>query len=123
MSPKTRKFALTTAMALVALIMLAGGGAKLAGVPQMHTSFASLGLPAWFGYFIGACEVAGAIGLFIRRLSALAAAGIALIMTGAAYFHIAHTPIAQAVPAAVVLLLCGFIIQQRRRSAGSPTPA
>lgn len=123
MSPKARKLALTIAMALVALIMLAGGGAKLTGVPQMHASFAALGLPAWFGYFIGACEVAGAIGLFIPRLSALAAAGIALIMIGAAYFHVAHTPIAQAVPAVVVLLLCGFIIQQRRRSVGSPAHA
>ena len=43
-------------------------------VPQLHTSFAELGLPVWFGYCIGASEVAGAICLFIRPLSALAAA-------------------------------------------------
>lgn len=120
MHPKTRKLTLTIAMSLVALIMLAGGGAKLAGVPQMHASFAALGLPNWFGYFIGACEVAGAIGLFVRQLSALAASGIAAIMVGAVYFHVAHTPVAQAIPAVVVLVLCGYIVQQRRAGAGVP---
>ncbi len=90
---------------ILAIILLMAGSAKLAGVEEMHKSFSILGLPGWFGYFIGFCEIAGAIGLFIRPLSALAAAGIAMIMVGAIYFHIMHTPIVSAIPAIIVLIL------------------
>ena len=109
-----KKNAIWFAISLVALILLAAGGAKLAGIPEVHKSFAVLGLPSWFGYFIGACEVAGAIGLFIRPLSALAAIGISIIMLGAIYFHIYYTPLAQGVPALIVLALCAYIFTQRR---------
>ncbi|CAN5756444.1 hypothetical protein BH11PSE13_BH11PSE13_42080 [soil metagenome] len=65
---------LRVATVLTALTLLAGGGANLVGVPLMHQSFIELGLPVWFGYFIGACEVAGAVALFVAPISALAAA-------------------------------------------------
>lgn len=84
----------------------------------MHASFGTLGLPPWFGYFIGACEVAGAVGLFIRRLSMLAAAGISIIMIGALYFHIMHTPLSQGIPALAILLLSAFIIKERLGGGG-----
>ena len=74
---KLRKYSLWIAIALVVLYVGAGGAAKLAGVPYVHSSFPKLGLPAWFGYFIGVCEVLGCIALFIRPLRALAALGIA----------------------------------------------
>jgi putative oxidoreductase len=60
--------------ALVALYVSAAGVAKLLGVPYVHSSFPKLGLPVWFGYFIGLCEVLGSIGLLMPPLSALAAA-------------------------------------------------
>jgi uncharacterized membrane protein YphA (DoxX/SURF4 family) len=110
MSNKT----LWAATIVLALMLLGSGGAKLAGVPQVHQSFAVLGLPGWFGYFIGACEVLGAIVLFIRPLSALAAAGIAIIAIGAIYYHVAHTPVAQGVPALLILLLCSYVFARRR---------
>jgi len=80
---RTRNYGLLIAIALVILYVGAGGIAKLAGVPYVHSSFPKLGLPGWFGYFIGACEVLGAIALLIRPLSALAALGIGIIMVGA----------------------------------------
>ena len=40
-----KKYILNAARVLVALLMLMGGGAKLAGVPEVHASFAALGLP------------------------------------------------------------------------------
>ncbi len=104
-----KKYGLNLAKGLIALVLLGAGGAKIAGVPELHQSFHLLGLPEWFGYFIGACEVAGAVGLFITPLSALAALGIAMIMSGAIYFHILHTPLAQGIPALVVLLLCFYV--------------
>ena len=101
-------------LVLLAIPLLLAGGAKLAGVPQLHASFALLGLPAWFGYFIGAAEVAGAIGLFIRPLRLLAAAGLALVMLGALGFHVMHTPLAQGIPALVLLGLSLLVIVQQR---------
>jgi putative oxidoreductase len=113
----TRNYPLLVASVLVALYVGAGGLAKLAGVPYVHSSFPKLGLPGWFGYFIGACEVLGAIALFVRPLSAPAALGIGIIMAGATYYHATYTPVIQAAPAFILLLLCTYIgIRQRRHA-------
>ncbi len=98
----------------LALILLMAGGAKLAGIEEMHQSFSALGLPGWFGYFIGFCEIAGAIGLFINPLSALAAAGISIIMLGAIYFHVMYTPMVNAIPAMVLLALSIIIFMNKK---------
>jgi uncharacterized membrane protein YphA (DoxX/SURF4 family) len=100
-----KKHGINAAKIVVALILLMAGGAKLAGVEEVHQSFSVLGLPGWFGYFIGFCEIAGAIGLFINALSALAAAGISIIMLGAIYFHVMYTPIADSIPSVIILVL------------------
>lgn len=113
---RARSYPLWIAIALVALYVGAGGLAKLAGVPYVHSSFPKLGLPAWFGYFIGVCEVLGTIALLIRPLRALAAAGIGIIMVGATYYHATYTPIIQAAPALFLLLLCIYIFARERRA-------
>jgi putative oxidoreductase len=105
---------LLAAMVLVAVYIGGGGIAKLAGVPYVHSSFPKLGLPPWFGYFIGVCEVLGSLALFVRPLSALAALGLFVIMAGATYYHATFTPIVQAVPAFVLACLCTFIFVKRR---------
>jgi len=108
-----RKYILWAAMGLVTLVMLAGGVSKLMGHPMAMASFAALGLPAVFGTFIGICEIAGAIGLWVRRTSMLAAMAIAVIMLGALYYHVVHTPLAEGIPALVVLACCLYIISRR----------
>jgi putative oxidoreductase len=110
-----RNYPLWIAIALIVLYVGAGGAAKLASVPYVHSSFPKLGLPAWFGYFIGACEVLGCIALFIRPLRALAALGIGIIMIGATYYHSVYTPVVQAAPAFVLLLLNAYILWTTRR--------
>ena len=112
---EAKDYGLWIAVALVALYVGAGGLAKLAGVPYVHSSFPKLGLPAWFGYFIGVCEVLGPIALFIRPLRALAAIGIGVIMIGATYYHAVYTPVVQAAPALVLAILCGFIVLKARK--------
>ena len=107
------KFAVWIAMALVSLVMLMGGYMKLTGNEMALKSFADLGLPPWFGTFIGVCEIAGAIGLWLRRTSMLAAMGIAVIMVGAVYYHISFPPIQAGIPALVVLILSGWIASRR----------
>ena len=109
-----QKYGVLAASVVLALIVGAAGIAKLMGVPMVHQSFGILGLPSWSGYFIGAAEVAGAVGLFVRPLSGHAALGLAIIGAGAVYFHLVHTPISQGVPAVVVLLLAVFIVVKRR---------
>jgi putative oxidoreductase len=112
---KLQTYALWIAIALVILYVGAGGAAKLASVPYVHSSFPKLGLPAWFGYFIGACEVLGCIALFIRPLRALAALGIGIIMIGATYYHSVYTPVVQAAPAFILLILSAYIFWTTRR--------
>jgi putative oxidoreductase len=89
---------------LPALAFAAAGLGKLMSTPMLHQSFSTMGLPSWFGYFIGACELAGAIGLLIPKTRKLAAAGLAIIMVGAVYFHITYS-VPSPVPAIILLIL------------------
>ena len=100
---------------LLVLAFGAAGLAKLAGVEQMHVSFSTMGLPAWFGYFIGACEVAGAIGLLVRKLTTTAAIGLTLISLGAFYFHLTYETFANGIPAFVLVHLCLLVIYARKK--------
>jgi hypothetical protein len=52
--------------------------------------------------------------LFIRPLRALAALGLGIIMVGATYYHATYTPVIQAAPAFVLLILCGYIFWTAR---------
>jgi uncharacterized membrane protein len=65
--------------------------------------------------FIGVCELSGAIGLWIPRLSFWAAAGLIVIMIGAVYTHLsnAEAPFGPLVAA----LLLAFVGWARRSSA------
>ena len=77
---------------VLALQFLAAGLGKLVGVEPMQEAFARFGFPIAFMYFIGICEVAGAIGLFIRKTAMLAAIGLAIIMVGAVGCHLMFDP-------------------------------
>lgn len=105
---------LWAAIVLTSLVYAAAGIGKLMGVPMLHESFAILGLPGWFGYFIGAAELAGAVGLYWRRTATLAGAGLAIIMMGAIYFHLVYTPISAGIPAIVLLILATTVAWLRR---------
>jgi len=103
--------------AIIAFLVLAfgaAGSAKLIGVEEMHNSFRVLGLPEWFGYFIGASEVAGAIGLLVRKLSAAAGAGLAIIAISAVGYHVAYDPLTAAIPALTLGVLSFVIVFARK---------
>lgn len=106
-------YVVLVAMAIVTLVMLMGGLMKLSGNDMATASFSVLGLPAYFALFIGICELAGAIGIWHRKTSMLAAIGISLIMLGAIYYHVMHTPISEGIPALVVLACCTLIVSRR----------
>lgn len=91
--------------ALLALVFLASGGAKLAGLEFEVAAFARWGYPSWFMYFTGVVEVAGGIGLLIGRVAALAAASMVLVMIGAVTTHVIHAEWGTLMVATVILVL------------------
>jgi uncharacterized membrane protein YphA (DoxX/SURF4 family) len=76
--------------ALLSAIFLASGAAKLASLEFEVTAFERWGYPMAFMFLIGALEVAGGVGLLLRRWSALAAAALTPLMWGAMGTHLIH---------------------------------
>ena len=113
---KIKMIAKWAPVVLLALPLIGAGSGKLAGIPEFHTSFSAMGLPQWFGYFIGVVEILAGIGLLIPRLSALAATGIIPIMLGAVFFHVAYG-VPSAVPAVVFTLLAVYAIYSHKNQA------
>ena len=90
---------------VLSLIFIASGGAKLAGLAFEIAAFERWGYPLWFMYFTGAIEVAGAIGLQVRRLSALTGGCLALMMVGAVATHVINAEWGMMVVASIILAL------------------
>lgn len=116
---KSRTIMMWISLGLASFAFAAAGAAKLAGVEAVHASFAIMGLPVWFGYFIGLAELAGAIGLWLRRTSQYASAGLFIIMLGATYFHVVYEVFPKAIPAIVLALLTVFIFVTRRAQSNA----
>jgi uncharacterized membrane protein YphA (DoxX/SURF4 family) len=68
----------------LAVAFVSFGLAKLTGQGQ---EFADIGAGQWLRYFVGAAELAGAIGLLTPWLAGLAAAGLAADMAGASIIN------------------------------------
>ena len=114
MEAKTKNIVLWVISVLVSVGFLASGAAKVFVDPDTAAAnFESMGLPARMAVFIGICEMAGGIGVLIPRLAGLAGAGLVIIMLGAVYTHLVHTPPAQAIPALVLGGLSAYIAYSR----------
>ncbi|MBV8857548.1 MAG: DoxX family protein [Acidobacteria bacterium] len=110
---------------LLALLFLFAGGTKLVIPPDVLASMGSpnqIPLPGWFIHFIGVCEVLGALGLLLPgllrikpSLTPLAAAGLVVIMIGAAALTVAADGVAAGVVPLVVGLLAAFVAYGRWR--------
>ena len=96
------KIGLRIVSIVLSLVFILAGGAKLSGQAAMIESFTHFGMPIGFMYLIGASEVAGAIGLQIRKVAGYAAGGLLLIMFGAIGSHLLFDPIQKAVPAIIL---------------------
>lgn len=93
---------------------LAAGSAKLAGSEKMIEFFDQIGAGHWLRYLTGTCEVLGALGLLVPRLSGAAALGLTGLMTGAVITNlVAGTP---SVLALVLLPLVAALAWGRRES-------
>ena len=65
--------------------------------------FAVYGYSDFFALFIGSCELAGAIGVWIPKVARLAALGLILIMVGAAITLVRNDAMRQAVVPLITL--------------------
>jgi uncharacterized membrane protein YphA (DoxX/SURF4 family) len=99
--------------ALLALVFLAAGGAKLAGVPMMVQVYDLIGVGQWFRIVTGLVEVGGAVALLIPGYAGLAALWLAGTMVGAVIAHLVVLP-TPAVPAVVLLVLTAALAWLRR---------
>jgi len=114
--------ALWIVQALLAALFLFAGGMKL--VLPIAEMTAQIPMPGWFLRFIGVAEVLGALGLVLPgllhirpALTALAAAGLLLIMVGATIITLLHMGPALALFPAVTGLLAAFVAYGRWRLA------
>ena len=99
---------------ITSLIFALAGLSKIFGMPMMHDSFVTLGLPIWFGYFIGVCEILGAIGIQIEKLNIFASFGLSIIMIGAVNYHINYEK-EGIIPSIVIACLCIIILISKKK--------
>ncbi len=119
---RTPSRSITILSAVVAVAFLGVGVAKLIGAELAVETFRRFGFTMGFMYFIGAAEVAGAVGLFLPRLAPLAATGLVLVTGGAVVQHAIYDPLVHALPAASLLVLCAFLAWARRGELGAGRP-
>jgi hypothetical protein len=118
----TMNVALWIVQGLLAALFLFAGGAKL--VLPLDQMAGPVALPGWFLRFIGVAEVLGALGLVLPGLlrirpglTALAAAGLVIIMMGATIVMWVGGVVAVALMNVVVMLLAAFVAYGRWRLA------
>jgi putative oxidoreductase len=114
---KAKRIVIWILTILLAALFLYAGGFKLLHADQIRAAFVQFGLPGWLAIFIGVCEVLGAIGLFIPRLAALAAAGLSIIMIGATIFTAINHQIPIAISNVVILALLLAVVRLRLQAA------
>ena len=130
-APLDRRRSLTIALwvgrALLALVFVGAGASKLAGSEVMVSMFDLIGAGQWLRYVVGALEVAGAVGVLVPRLNALAAAGLALLMIGATITNLTVLDASPSSPLVLLALAALVVWADRRRSPGpsekSPLPS
>jgi uncharacterized membrane protein YphA (DoxX/SURF4 family) len=112
--------ALWIAQTLLAVIFLFAGGMKL--VMPIEELTAQMPMPGLFVRFIGIVEVLGGLGVILPwltgirpGLTALAAAGLVIIMIGATVLTVMMGAIAMALIPIVVGLLAAFVAYGRWR--------
>jgi uncharacterized membrane protein len=90
---------------------------KLTLSPDVVAGFSALGAGHGFIYFVGACELAGGIGLLIPRLSGVAAIGLVGLMIGATITNLFLLPgmASSAVMTVALVVVFAFVARLRAR--------
>jgi uncharacterized membrane protein YphA (DoxX/SURF4 family) len=100
---------------VLGLLFVGGGMAKLFGDAVMVDLFDEIGAGAWLMYFVGACEVAGGIGLMIPRLCGWAAAALGALIVGAIVTNVVIVDENPALPIVYLIVLAAITYRRRDR--------
>ena len=98
---------------LATFYVLAASG-KLMSRPQVIEMFRNWGFPDKFYLVIGALELVGAIGLLIPRIAGYAAAGLILLMIGAALTNLIHGDGLQVLRPLIFMVFLALVVYLRR---------
>ena len=108
-TPSTARWKMISFLALriaFALLLVAAGGAKLAGNAQMVQLFDAIGIGQWFRLFTGICELSTAILLlFPATIGIGALLGFGVMVTIANIFILHHDFIHSSIPAIILALI------------------
>jgi uncharacterized membrane protein YphA (DoxX/SURF4 family) len=114
------KIALWIVQVLLALVFVASGLMKLFAFDQFASSAPALADQRGLVTFIGICELAGAIGLILPRLTGIlpvlttwAAVGLGTIMLLATGFHLMRDEVSHAIVTIILLALSTFVVYGR----------
>ena len=102
-------------MVLLTLAFLGSGIMKLTGADMVKATFEGWGYPILFAYFIGLCEVAGAIGLWLRRFSYAAKVCFIILMAGAVLTHLVFDGVGEAVAPIILIVLTAVTLALHRK--------
>jgi putative oxidoreductase len=100
---------------LPALVFLFGSYLKLTGAQFEIDAFKNFGYSLSFMYFIGVCELLGALGLLLgqvidKRLPRLASVCLLMLLVGILYTHAIHPPLLASIPAIVLTSMLGAFL-------------
>lgn len=100
---------------IISLVFGIAGLAKVLGLAFEVEAFERWNFPVGFMYFIGILEVAGALGVWMRKLAPFAALCLAVLAVGAVATRLVHAEwVAVLVTALVLAITLHFVWQQRR---------
>ncbi|MGM0878167.1 MAG: DoxX family protein [Bacillota bacterium] len=113
------KWVIRILQGLLVVGFVAFGVMKLTGNAMQVQTFEALGFPLGFMYFVGVCEIAGALGLLVgfwkKKIALLASGGLVLVMAGAAISHLmAGQGMGAAMPALVFFILSLVVLLGKR---------
>lgn len=98
-----------TLRALITLVFLAAGGAKMMGAAMMVETFEAIGWGQWFRYVTAGVELGAAALLWVPGFSVVGAGLLFVTMICGALFHVFVIG-PSAIPALVLAALCAVLI-------------
>ena len=99
---------------IIATVFGLAGLSKVLGLEFEAEAFVRWGFPVGFMYFIGILEIAGALGVWVRRLAPFAALCLAVLAIGALATRMVFAEwVAAVVTAGVLAITLHFVWQKR----------
>lgn len=100
---------------IISLVFGIAGLAKVLGLAFEVEAFERWGFPGGFMYFVGILEIAGALGMWMRKLASFAALCLAVLAVGAVVTRLVQAEwIAAVVTSVVLVITLHFVWLQRR---------